>query len=161
MIVVSNTSPITNLALVGQIDLLQQLYSGICIPQAVSQEIAVIAPRLAGTTDLLNLNWIQTRQVTNHTLVDSLRLELDDGEAEAIALAVELNADLVLLDERRGRAAASRLGIKCVGLLGALVEAKYISLIPTIKPILDDLIVGAGFWISQGLYEHVLQTVGE
>jgi len=60
-------------------------------------------------------------QVVNRPLVTALRMELDAGEAEAIALAIELQADLLLLDERRGRAVASRLGLKVIGLLGILI----------------------------------------
>jgi predicted nucleic acid-binding protein len=96
MIVVSDTSPITNLALVGHLDILQQLHSRIVISQAVAQEIAVVAPRLIGAPDILTLDWVHTRQITDQVLVASLELELDRGEAEAIALAVELNADLFI-----------------------------------------------------------------
>jgi predicted nucleic acid-binding protein len=116
-----------NLAAVGQLDLLRQLYGRILIPQAVHAEIAIVGK----------------------------------GQAEAIALAVELQADLLLLDERKGRVVASRLGLKSVGLLGALIEAKHRSLILAIKPIVDDLIATAGFWITQKLYEQVLHAAGE
>jgi hypothetical protein len=88
-------------------------------------------------------------------------LELDDGEAEAIALAVESRADLILLDERKGRIVTSRLGLKFVGLLGVLIEAKHNGFVDSIKPIMDDLIKKAGFWISPQLYDHILQTTGE
>ena len=78
MIVVSNTSPITNLALIGQINLIQHLYGSVHIPQAVTREIAAAIPRLhSGVT---NQDWIQVRSVTNHSLVQSLQLEFDDGE---------------------------------------------------------------------------------
>ena len=161
MIVVSDTSPITNLALGGHLDILQQLYGSIVIPQAVAQEIAAVASRLAGTPDILTLDWVHTRQTTDQVLVTSLELELDRGEAEAIALVVELKADLPMLDERRGRAVALRLGLKFVGLLGTLIEAKQNGLVPAVKPILDDLLAKAGFWISPELYDRVVQAAGE
>jgi uncharacterized protein len=161
MIVVSDTSPITNLALIGQLMLLQQLYGIIVIPQAVAEEIAAIIPRLSNTPDILHFDWIQIRQVTDKTLVASLQLELDAGEAQAIALAIELKAELLLLDERRGRAIAARLNLNIVGLLGALIEAKHRGLLATVKPLLDDLIAKAGFWISNELYNRVLQAAGE
>jgi predicted nucleic acid-binding protein len=66
-----------------------------------------------------------------------------------------------LIDERRGRAVASRLGLKFVGLLGTLIEAKQHGLVPAVKPILDDLLTKAGFWISRELYDRVMQTAGE
>jgi len=87
--------------------------------------------------------------------------ELDPGEAEAIALAKELKADLLLMDERRGRRVASRLGLRFVGLLGILVEAKHKGLIKAVKPILDSLITKAGFWLGNRLYTRILETVGE
>jgi predicted nucleic acid-binding protein len=86
---------------------------------------------------------------------------LDRGEAEAIALALELNADLLLIDERKGRVAASQLGIRVVGILGMLVEAKQRGFVSAIKPIVDDLIRQAGFWIRNDLYNRVLQSVNE
>lgn len=161
MIVVSNTAPIVNLAAVGRSELLRQLYGRILIPQAVHAEIASVGKGQPGAIEVETFDWIGTRPATYRPVVASLQLELDEGEAEAIALAVELQADLLLLDERKGRVIASRLGLKPVGLLGALIEAKHRGLVLAIKPIVDDLIATAGFWISQKLYEQVLQSAGE
>jgi len=161
VIVISDTSPIVNLAAVGQLELLRQLYSKIVIPQAVRHEIVVVGAGQPGAIEVEASDWIQTHQVTNRTMVSSLQLEVDDGEAEAIALAAELKADLLLLDERRGRIVVSRLGLKFIGLLGVLIEAKYRGLVPAIRPILDDLIGKAGFWITRELYDRVLQAAGE
>lgn len=161
MIVVSNASAIINLAAVGQLDLLRQLYDKIAIPQAVYHEIAVVGVGQPGATEVQTLEWIETRQVVKRTLVASLQIELDKGEAEAIALAVELKAELLLLDERLGRAVASRLGLKFIGLLGVLIEARGKRLIPAVKPVLDNLITQAGFWVNDQLYAQVLQLVGE
>jgi len=161
MIVISNTSPIVNLAAIGQLDLIRQLYGQVTIPQAVYNEIVIVGTGQPGATEVEAFDWIETQQATNRTVVASLRLELDEGEAEAIALAVELKAGLLLLDERKGRAIASRLGLTFIGLLGVLIEAKHRGLILTIEPLLDDLIGKAGFWIGQKLYDHVLQAAGE
>jgi uncharacterized protein len=160
VIVVSNTSPITNLAAIGQLDLLRQLYEKVLIPQAVYDELTVGGSQ-PGATEVQTLEWIETRQVTDRALVTALQMELDDGEAEAIALARELAADLLLLDERRGRTVAARLNLRFVGLLGVLIEAKQKGGIPAVKPVLDNLIAKAGFWVSQQLYARVLQAVGE
>ena len=99
--------------------------------------------------------------MTDPVLFASLQVELDDGEAEAIVLAIELKADFLLLDERKGRAIATRLGLRPIGLLGVLVEAKHKRLITDLRSVLDDLIRKAGFWISQELYEHALKIAGE
>jgi hypothetical protein len=90
-----------------------------------------------------------------------LSLELDAGEAEAIALAVEMQADIVLLDERLARRVGARLGLRFVGVLGLLVESKRRGLIPFVKPVLDALITRAGFWVGNSLYLRVLAEVGE
>jgi predicted nucleic acid-binding protein len=86
---------------------------------------------------------------------------LDVGEAEAIVLALERHADLVLVDERRGRRQATAAGLSVTGLVGVVVAAKRARFIDAVKPLLDDLIVRARFWIGPGLYREVLATLGE
>lgn len=159
MIVVSDTSPITNLAAIGQLDLLPDLYQKVIIPSAVYRELTAAEGRYPGAI-VQSLDWIEVCDVSNSLLVTALRIELDEGEAEAIALAQERAADLLLLDERRGRLAAGRFGLRVVGLLGVLIDAKRRGLILQIKPLLDELI-RIGFRISQELYERVLQAAGE
>jgi predicted nucleic acid-binding protein len=88
-------------------------------------------------------------------------LELDPGEAEAIALAIELKADLLLLDERKGRNIAARLGVRSIGILGILIDAKQNGYVPAVKPIMDRLIQDAGFWIRREVYERVLSSANE
>ncbi len=158
MIVISNTSPITNLAAIGQLELLQQLYGKILIPRAVCDEMYLGQP---GAREIQSFSWIEIKQTTNQSLVDVLSSELDKAESEAIALGVELKAGLLLLDERRGREVAFRLKLKFIGLLGLLLEAKHKKLISAIKPVLNDLIIKAGFWVSNSLYTYILQTAGE
>jgi uncharacterized protein len=158
--VVSNTSPITSLAAIGQLNLLQQLYGNI-IPQAVFDEMASLGYIVPGTIEVQTLSWIQTQQVINRTLVTQLQTELDEGESEAIALAIELKANQLLIDEYPGRTAASRLGIKITGVLGVLLAAKRRGLISSVKPVMDDLIALAGFRVSNQVYTDVLQAAGE
>ena len=161
MIVVSNTSPINNLAAINYLNLLRELYNGIIIPEAVNRELTGVGTPVAGATEVQTQNWIQTRQVANRELVNKLSLEIDEGEAEAIALAIELNAELLLIDERLGRTVASRLGLDFTGVLGVLLECKSTGLIPAVKPLVDNLIVQAGFWVNEPLYNRVLQLAGE
>ena len=106
------------------------------------------------------LDWVQTRTLSNRAVVSALQVEVDAGKAEAISLAQELAADLLLIDERMGRAIAARLGIRIIGLLGVLMEAKHRGLIREIKPLVDAL-MNVGFRIGKDLYERILQTGGE
>ena len=161
MIVVSNSSPIMNLAVVGQVHAFEQLYGKVYIPEAVWQELSVIGTGQPWAAVMPALSWLEIRSVSNRSLVDLLLLELDRGEAGAISLAMELRADLLLIDERRGRTVASRLGLKFIGLLGAVVEGKRKGYVAAVKPILDDLMAQAGFWVSEHLYSRVLREAGE
>lgn len=97
----------------------------------------------------------------DQAFVERLKDELDAGEAEAIALALELKADRLLIDERLGRQVAQRLGVSVTGLLGVLVAAKQVNLIAELKPILDNLITQAKFWVHPDLYRQILQDVDE
>jgi uncharacterized protein len=161
VIVVSDASPLLNLAIIGQLDLLRQLYDEVVVPQAVYDEVVVLGSDMPGASDVRDAHWILTKQVMNRPLITALRLRLDRGEAEAIALASELNADLLLVDERKARLVASQFGLKFTGLLGLLVEAKQKRMIVAVKPLVDRLRTEAGFWISQNLYEYILQVVNE
>ena len=159
MIVVSDTSPITNLAAIGHLDLLRQIYGQIIIPDAVFQELTSAGGQHPGAV-IQQLHWVETRAVSNSLLVTALGVELDEGEAEAIALAQELSADVLLIDEHLGRAAATRLGVRIIGLLGVLIEAKHRGLIQEIKAPVDAL-MKLGFRVKQDLYQRVLQAAGE
>lgn len=160
MIVVSNTSPISNLAAIGQLALLQQLYGNVIISPAVYQEILDSGATDPGTLAVQTLNWIQILPIKNMALLQTLQTNLDPGEAEAIALAVELNAERLIIDERRGRNEAIQAGLRVTGLLGILLAAKKQGFVPLVQPILDDLIAN-GFWIREQLYAEVLLLAGE
>lgn len=161
MIVVNDTSPITNLAAVGHLDLLQQLYGQIVIPPAVYRKLTTAGETIPGYKEVQTFDWITVQPVNNSELVASLLDQLDEGEAEAIALAIEQQADWLLIDEELGRQFAEAYQIQFTGILGVLIEAKHQGLITEVKAVLDDLIINAEFWISERLYRYVLQTVGE
>jgi len=113
---------------------------------------------------LIDLNaspWLAVVSARNRPRVQELSSEIDVGEAEAIVLAFEKRADLLLVDERRGRQTAARLGLRVTGLLGVLAEAKHRGLVERVKPLLDDLRLRAGFWIGADLYSEVLTALGE
>lgn len=153
MIIVADTSPIMNLAVIGHMDILQHLYEEISIPEGVRKELMAVHIDLP--------HWINVHPVAERKVVDSLLMELDFGEAEAIALANDLKADLLLIDERRGRQISARFGLAHMGLLGVLVAAKRKGLIDEVKSLLDALLIKAGFWISKALYDRILCEVGE
>ncbi len=159
MIVISDTSVITNLVAIHHLCLLQQFYDLILIPEAVYRELADIDPPVPGPVEVQTFDWLEVLSLRDRTIADQLQnqFQLDPGESEAIALALEINADLLLIDERRGRAEATRLGLRLTGLLGMLVEAKQRSLIPSVKPLMDALIDTSAFRVSQPLYEQILQ----
>lgn len=163
MIIVSDTSPLSNLAMVDGLLLLKEIYQTIVIPQAVVEELATGRdddPRIAA---VLSLDWIEVRQSSNLELIAELRNNylLDRGEAEAIALALELNGDELLIDERLGRREAARLGLSMTGVLGVLLIAKRRGLIPLVQPVMDALMTEAGFRVSKQLYGEVLRAAGE
>jgi predicted nucleic acid-binding protein len=161
VIVVSNASPIINLAAIGQLDLLYSLYGQIFIPDAVHAEIVIRGSGLPGAHEVATATWIEARSITNNAALRSLTLLLDPGEAEVILLALEMQADLALLDEKLGRRVAKRLGLDVVGLLGILLEAKHKNYVPRIRPLVDELVTTARFRISRALYEDVLRAAGE
>lgn len=163
MIVVSDTSPLSGLAIVGYLGLLEQLYGQVLIPSGVWHELQRGGEDDPRITDVLGLDWIEVRQPTNQQLVNVLQTErhLDRGESEAIALALEVNAEELLIDERLGRRQAIDLGLSITGLLGILLVAKRRGLITQIKPIMDNLISEANFRISPNLYREVLAAAGE
>jgi predicted nucleic acid-binding protein len=157
MIIVSNTSPIMNLLVIGKSNLLNELYGNIFIPQGVFQELS----NMHYQNKIKNLSWLKIETVSDSSLLKSLFFELDKGEAESITLAVEKKSDILLIDERKGRRVADHFQLKFIGLLGILIEAKSKGIIPKVKPILDDLIAKAGFWIDNKLYDYVLEVVEE
>ena len=163
MIIISGTSPLSNLAIVGYLSLLQQIYNKVIIPQGVAEELRNASDEENLIAGVLSLDWIEVIPAKNLELISILRNNhnLDRGEAEAIALALELNADELLIDERLGRREATRLGLHITGVLGILLVAKRRRLIPAVQPVIDALMNQAGFWVSNQLYAAVLKAADE
>ena len=156
MIIVSDTSALSNLALVEHLWLLEAIYQNVIIPDVVASELAAASnPAIPA---ILQLDWVQTKSLTQSQLANQLQQErgLDAGEANAIALALEIRADDLLIDERLGRQEAVRLGLSIIGILGVLLIAKQRNLITQVKPVMDALVNKAGFRISPQLYQRVL-----
>jgi predicted nucleic acid-binding protein len=153
MIVVSDTSPITALLAVGKADLLKQLFGEVVIPNAVGTELRRTHPELPA--------WLRVQSLKNATKANLYARSVDRGEAEAIALAEELHADHLLIDERKGRRLAQQHGVPVVGLLGVVLLAKRAGLIPFARALLDELDHEAGIYLSGELKAAALKTVGE
>lgn len=161
MIVVSNATPLIGLAVIHRIDLLRRFFGEITIPQAVYDE-AVIAGREAGGAkqEILAVDWIKVVTVKDRLAVEILLDELDLGEAETIVLAREINADWVLMDERKGRRKLAQLNQQKIGTLGILLKARQSGLLPALKPELE-LLRQNSFSISQQVIDEILHQVGE
>ncbi|KAM3110858.1 DUF3368 domain-containing protein [Phormidesmis sp. 146-20] len=161
MIIVSDTSAIGNLAIVNHLWLLQSIYGKVLIPDVVAQELSNASrPEIQA---VLLLEWIETKAIVNLAMANTLQQDqkLDPGESYAIVLALEQQADELLMDERRGRQEAAKLGIPIIGILGVLLIAKQRQLIPQVQPILDALIQQASFRVSSALYTQILLQAKE
>lgn len=158
--VISNTSPLTNLAAIGQFDLLRLLYGELLIAEAVWEELNAGGQAWPGCEEVARADWITIHTVTNRPLVTALRERLDPGEAETIALAVEHSPLFILMDEKEGRHAAHRFGLKTVGVVGVLIEARTRGLIAEVGPLLDRL-REAGFYLSERVVQAARAFCGE
>jgi uncharacterized protein len=137
-LVIVAATPIIALALVDRLDLLAGLYGEVTIPEAVRAEVLRKAGGGAGVTELLGADWIRTVALKAPGRAELLS-DLDRGEAEVVALAQELEADLVIIDERLGRRHARRLGLTLTGTMGVLLKAKAAGLIPAVAPLVRRL----------------------
>jgi predicted nucleic acid-binding protein len=158
--VVADTSPLISLDACNQLDLLRKLYSRVVVPRAVEVELNV-----GGTTGLpkgltrAHRKWIGVRGVRtppSPALVAALHL----GEAEVIALALEIGSPLVLLDEKAARKIARDRGLQVTGAIGVLLRGKNKGLLPAVKPSID-LMLSKGVQLSSGLIDSVLHGAGE
>jgi uncharacterized protein len=161
MVVISDTSPIVNLLLIGRLDLLNAIFGNVIIPAMVDSEIRALASFDKDISSYINASWIAVVPLKERDVFEVLRFELDAGEAEAIALALEMNCLTLLIDERLGTKVAQSKGLQTIGLLGVLLKAKQKGLIPLLKPLLTDLREVAGFWLGTNLELRVLAECGE
>jgi predicted nucleic acid-binding protein len=161
MIIVSDTSPVSNLILIQRLDILQKLFSEIIVPPAVDEEIHALKQFDVDLSEYENAQWIKISQPMNLQKVQTLQIKLDAGEAQAIVLALETNCDLLLMDERIGTNVARAAGLQTVGLVGVLIKAKQENLIPKVSEVLHDLKTLAGFWLGDKLENKILKELGE
>jgi predicted nucleic acid-binding protein len=163
MLAVSNTSPISNLSLIGRLDLLKSQFSVLWIPTAVAQELKAHPDQaaLAAIETAIYDQFLRIAQAQETPLKRMLLQQVHPGEAEAIALATDLKAETILIDEQEGRALATQAGLAVTGTLGVLLRAKRSGLISAIQPEIDALRSRARFFLSRALEVSVLSAAGE
>lgn len=153
MIIVSNTSPINYLILIGQIDLLPKLFRQISIPQTVYSELSdTKAPNLVRTWITTPPNWLKIVPINQAS--DPVIDLLDPGESAAILLAQKLDADLLLLDDMKARSIAKARGLSIAGILGILDQAATMKFIDL--PAAVERLQNTSFWASNNLFQRLL-----
>ncbi len=158
MLVISDTSATTNLIQIDHLQILNNLYGEVLVPEQVYKELR----EYENHSEIIDsISWLIVKKVKDRQAVENLSDYLDLGECEAIILAREVEADLLIIDERKGRSIAKQQGLEIIGLLGVLVKGKREEYIKELKPLLDKLIEEIGFRVSKGLYKIILASVEE
>ena len=155
---ISNTSPLLNLAIIGELKWVRRQFGQVLVPPSVVEEFRLEEgrPGSPALKEAIEEGWILTESPSNRPLIRTLRQDLDRGESEAIALATEKNAGRILLDEREGRRRARNIGLNVTGALGILSRAEREGELTSLSSLLDRLEEEAGFWISAALREQIL-----
>jgi uncharacterized protein len=161
VIVVADTSVLINLCCVQQGGLLKSLFNEVVIPPEVKMEFLRLAASVPRFTGLVLPQGVREQKPS--ILLSAVQAEpgLDVGESAALSLAMEIKADAILVDERRGHEVALKLGLRTIGIIGILLKAKSAGLIPAVLPVLIELKHEAGFWISDKLLNRVAQLAEE
>jgi uncharacterized protein len=160
--VVSNTSPLSNLAIINRLDLVREQLGAVTIPLAVQTELSRLPDAIARARlrSAVEDGWLRTSPISGVVSVE-LAARLDAGEAEALVLALELKASMVLLDESAARNEARRLGLARTGALGLLRQARKAGRIDSLQAEILRLRREARFFVSPALEKALLISVGE
>ncbi len=163
MPVVSNTSPLLSLAIIGQLSLLREQFVEVLIPPAVHAELRVDEglPGSEALREALAASWLRVEQVEDRPFIQILQRDLDHGEAEAVALAMQVNAQWTLLDEREARRVAKLLGLNVTGVLGVLLRGYRQGQLPSLRRAIKELREEVGFHVGAELFAEVLKESGE
>ncbi|TAH03792.1 MAG: DUF3368 domain-containing protein [Sphingobacteriales bacterium] len=127
-IIISDTSCFIILTKIGELELLHKVYGEIITTLDIATEFGETLPE-----------WVEIREVTDIYKQKLLELQIDRGESSAIALALEISASTLILDDFKARKIASRLGINYTGTIGVIIKAKLKGIIPSIKPIIEKI----------------------
>lgn len=163
-IVISDSSPLVHLSAIGRFDFFKSIYTDLVIPPAVWEEVAIAGDGLPGSEDLraaVGEGWIKIVTPTGSASALPKRPALDAGEAQALTLAIELGASMVLIDDLLGRQVATAIGLQPIGTLGVLVEAKRFGLITSFRSELRRLETGSDFIASSAVKQLALELAGE
>ena len=163
MLVVSNTSPLSNLAIVDQLHLLRLRYDRVIVPGRVKFELEALT-HATGKQRIIQAvsdGWLVVQSLADQTLSTQFAQRVDPGEAEAIALAEQLKADKLIIDDRIGRILARERGLAVAGLLGELLYAKRHGRIAAVGAVMDRLKVEARFFVRADLRTLILRQAGE
>ncbi len=160
MAAVSNSSLLILYSAIGRLDILQAVFSSISIPSAVYAEVVLAGNTRPGMDEVPATPWITAQAVMRQWVLQELIALLDQGEAEAITLALELGGLLVVIDDLAGRRLVRERGLPLFGSAGTLVLAKQQRVISLARPIIDDL-VAAGLRLSDDVYRRVFVMAGE
>ena len=160
MTVVSDSSPLITLSKIGRLDVLFHLYHQVMITPQVYDEVAIKGAGLAGSDEITNATWIKIKNIIDMSglMVDQTQLGLGLGELSAIALAKEIAADVVLIDEIKARGIARNKGLRVVGCVGILEHAFTRHLIPDLSQTYRDLL-GSGAYVDRGILERSLRSL--
>jgi predicted nucleic acid-binding protein len=157
--VISNTSPLFYLHRLRQLDLLQKLYTRLLVPEAVVDELQAGRDQGEDVPEVTGYDWIEVRAVRMPAVV-TLITDLGAGEAQVLALALEVPDSLVLLDDRVARAVASMRHIRMTGTAGVLLKAKQEGHIPAVAPLLERLLQ-LDFRLSKAVQASILKLAQE
>ena len=156
--VIVNNSPLVFLWILNLLPLLRELYTDVWIPEEIQEEFLRTETTLRRSS-LNNAPWIRTVSLTNPQSTSAYG-SLDQGEASVLALAKEHDVHLVIIDEKKAREEAKRIGLPVRGTVGVLLEAKQKGLIDTIEPLLE-VLRDNGMYLDQSFIDDVLQLAGE
>jgi len=156
---ISDSTPLIALARIGELDLARSVFSKLVIPETVAKEVTEARADAPGARKVAEAGWIE-KAVADPLLVRPLLLLVDQGEAEAIALAQSAPGSLLLTDDRKARRVARQLGIRVQGTLGLLARAKRAGVIPAVRPLITRL-QATNYRIADRIVEDVLRRLGE
>ncbi len=148
-VIIADTSCLIVLTKIGELDLMHKLYQRVTITHDVLLEYGLDLP-----------SWMEVQQVNDKYRQQLLEMQLGKGEASAIALALETDDPIVILDDWKARIIAERLGVTVTGTIGVLIKAKHTGIIPSIKPFLYK-IRETNFRISEELEQIALREANE